>query len=337
MQRDHLPFLPLPLRLWPLGLAALALAACATDAAPDPHPAAQCTAAPATLRFNHVQMLGTHASYHVAQPVPQSKLWADTHAPLPQQLQDQGVRAFELDLHYVAAQKTFIVANRPGLDAGTTCATLGACLQQLRTWSEAHPCHHALFVLLGNGDDIDADPVADHLPALEAALLQVWPRASLLTPDDVRGTGQDLRSVVTTTGWPALAASRGQLMVALRGSPALSAAYKALHPQLAGAAAFLTGSVADADVAVVSDVEPAAVPDLVQKGYFVHAFPVPDPAAGAAALASGAQVVATDAPVPRSWLGGYALAWPGGSASRCNPVTALASCTAGAVNGTLAP
>ena len=125
-------------------------------------------------------------------------------------------------------------------------------------------------------------------------------------------------------------------MVALRSTPGLAAAYTALHPHLADAPAFLAGAPQAADVAVITDADPAAVKGLVQQGYFVHTFPVPDAAAGAAALASGAQVVATDAPVARGWLGGYSVAWPG-SPSRCNPVTAPASCSAAAVNGVAAP
>ena len=46
-----------------------------------------------------------------------------------------------------------------------------------------------------------------------------------------------------------------------------------------------------------------------------------------AALASGAQFVSTDYPVPNPGFGtGYAVAIPGGMPGRCNPVNAPAGC-----------
>lgn len=318
-------------------LVAAVLVLCACAGTEDPVVTAlteHCPAVPPEVRFDHLQMLGTHASYHVAQAVPRSKRWAATHAPLRLQLEDQGVRAFELDLHYDAANRSFLVANRPGIDEGTTCASLGACLQQLRTWSDAHPCHHALFLLLRTGDDLDPVDVADHLPELDAALLQVWPRDRLLAPDDVRGTDTHLRAAVTTRGWPAVSATRARLLVALAPEPGLTQAYRQLHPGLVGAPAFLSGLPAD-DVVVVSQpvLQAAAVAGFLQQGLLVHAYAPPTQADGAAALASGAHVVTTDAPVPRAWLGNYSLTLPGGAPSRCNPVTAPATCTVAGVNG----
>lgn len=298
---------------------------------------ATCPAPAQGLRLDQIQMLGSHASYHVAQPVPKSKLWAGTHAPLSTQLESQGVRAFDLDVHYVPGTDVFAVANRPGLDGGTTCATLRQCLGALWAWSEANPCHHTLVVRIGNGDDIDPVRVADHVAELDDAIVSAWPRRWLLQPDDVRGEAATLREALQDGGWPALDTTRGRLAVVLSSAPDVGAAYLKLHPRLEGAPAFVTGAPGDDDVAVVFPVglSWAQVRGIVEKRYLVGVFPSPSSADGDAALASGAHVVLTDAPTPRDWLGGYSLSLPGGNPSRCNPVTAPTTCTTGQVNGPL--
>ncbi|MEI8255698.1 MAG: hypothetical protein WCJ30_08510, partial [Deltaproteobacteria bacterium] len=51
------------------------------------------------LRVNHIQAEATHNSYHI-RPTVFGPDWNYTHAPLDAQLEQQGVRGFELDTHY---------------------------------------------------------------------------------------------------------------------------------------------------------------------------------------------------------------------------------------------
>ena len=51
------------------------------------------------LRLHHVQVRGTHNSYHVEPETVIHPSHAYSHAPLDVQLETQGVRTFELDLH----------------------------------------------------------------------------------------------------------------------------------------------------------------------------------------------------------------------------------------------
>lgn len=346
--RSRLPFL---LRTAALSLAAsAALAGCGTatpakaegadtganvdapigsDAAPH-----LCSPFDNTIRVNHLQVLGTHNSYHVAKSPPPLQQWAYSHDPLPVQLQQQGVRAFELDLHHLGSGKPIAVHHIQLLDELTTCATLAECLQQLRTWSDAHPCHHPLFVTLEAKDDLEESMVADHLGELESQILAVWPKDRLVKPDDVRRNHTSVLAGLQAQGWPTLAEARGKLVLILYNNEGLLDNYRKLHPGMQGAVAFVFGPVGDPDIAALLRDNPQAVglPDLAKLGYLLRTFPDPTAADTQAALASGAHIISTDHPVEKPDLPGYFLQLPGGAPSRCNPVVALPGCTTAAVN-----
>lgn len=296
---------------------------------------AACSAIDDALRLHQIQMLGTHNSYHVAKDKP---IFADlnyTHQPLDVQLNAQGVRAFELDLHHIAANKPIVVEHIEGIDDVSSCPNLGACLQILKTWSDAHPCHHALVVLLEPKDELETSAITEHLPQVETEILAVWPRSRLVTPDDVRGSAADVKTGVNQQGWPTMSATRGKLVLVLYDKNELGIAYRKLHPKLKDAVAFVFGEPEDADTATVlrdNPLKSADIAALVQKGYLIRTFPEGNLAEGQAAVASGAQVVSTDFPIDRAWAPGYALHLPGGQPSRCNPVLSLPNCTTDAVN-----
>lgn len=308
--------------------------AAGADASWTPRPGA-CSPVDGELRVNHVQMLGTHNSYHVAKQPSISQLWNYTHDPLTVQLDQQGVRAFELDLHHTGGDAPIAVYHIPQLDDGTSCATLGACLQALKVWSDAHPCHHPLVVTMENKDDLNESQIVDHLPQLDQEVLAVWPRSRLVTPDDLRGTAPDLKTALGQQGWPTLQATRGKLLVVLYDKQGLGKRYRQLHPQLKQAVAFVFGDPGDPDTAAVLRDDPTdpQIGPLVEAGYLVRTFPSPTAAESKAAVESGATVVSTDHPVPKPRLPDFALQLPDGQPSRCNPLTAPPTCTVAAVNG----
>lgn len=318
------------------GIAGVCVTACAAPpAAVGADASTACSPVDDELRLHQIQMLGTHNSYHVAKDKP---IFADlnyTHQPLDVQLNTQGVRAFELDLHHIAADKPIVVEHIEGIDDSSNCPNLGACLQLLKTWSDAHPCHHALVVLFEPKDELETSAITDHLPQLESEVLAVWPRSRLVTPDDVRGDAVDIKTAVNQHGWPTMAATRGKLVLILYDKNNLGLTYRKLHPKLKDAVAFVFGEPEDTDTATVLRDNPLKSPDiamLVQKGYLIRTFPEGNSAEGLAAIASGAQVVSTDFPIDRAWAPGYALHLPGGQPSRCNPVLSLPNCTTQAVN-----
>lgn len=312
-----------------IALALAVLAGCASDRVDDggggPAPAYRLDG---TLRLNQIQVLGTHNSYHVA-PAPGPALTPErdiTQAPLRVQLEQKSVRQIELDVHAGAGGPLAVFHLRG--DEGTTCASLVQCLTEVRQWSEANRGHLPVFVLIEPKHEIGAlvDPLA-----VEAEVRSVFRPDQLLTPDDVQGTAPSLRQAVQDVGWPLLGATRNKVVVVLTEDVLLRAAYTAGETSLSGRAMFVYAPPTSPIGAVASvpdaRLEGARLAGLLRAGYIVRTRAddsgvearANDPSRASAALASGAQLVSTDFPVPAP--SGYAVVAPGNPA-RCNPVTA---------------
>ncbi|KAI4655427.1 hypothetical protein J4E93_000139 [Alternaria ventricosa] len=131
------------------------------------------------IRFNHIQVVGTHNSYHrevslAERPVfekyvPSPEDYYYSHAELDNQLEYQSVRSFELDLHsdekgglyyppviWTLSNLTNVttpyngdILKKPGIkvfhvtdfDPDSVCHTFIDCLKQLKSWSDANPRH----------------------------------------------------------------------------------------------------------------------------------------------------------------------------------------------------
>jgi len=279
------------------------------------------------LHFNDIQMEGTHNSYHIETTGGIIPAWAYTHRPLDVQLTMQGARQFELDIHYTGPS-SFAVHHVPP-DVGTTCASLTECLGIMKTWSDAHPRHAPLVVLIEQKDEFDVMKISGHYDELDATLLSVWPRERIITPDEVRGQRATLREAVTTDGWPTLGKSRGRILFAFIGD---STEYMQGHPNLENRVVFPRATVSDAFAAFVlmdnAQGSEAQITEAVRQGFIVRTRYngeelrlVPDVLN--AAHRGGAHCLSGDFPAD--------FAITGGTPSRCNPVRAPASCTAAAV------
>ena len=159
-----------------------------TTAAPSTD--APTTEAPTTtepvepLAINHVQVIGSHNSFHlkpqdvafeaIAAVSPElAESIEYSHRPLSEQLEQFGIRQFELDVF--ADPDGGLYANRaanavigldplapepelqlPGykvlhtqdFDYETTCLTLVACLSEIESWSIANPDHLPIMVMI---------------------------------------------------------------------------------------------------------------------------------------------------------------------------------------------
>lgn len=320
--------------------------------APDDAPSSACPAAlgtpapratpPAygplddTLRVHHLQALGTHNSYHLrpAIPIPD---WDYAHAPLDEQLGQQGVRAVELDLHWTDDCRRFLVRHIPGVDGLTTCLHFTDCLATMRRWSDANPSHHPLFIHLEPKGEWPDAAVEERLTAMEREILSVFPRELVITPDEVRGASPTLAEAVRTRGWPTLRATRGRVLFYIDRTDNLRDVYTHGGRDLAGRLAFVDSAATDpfAGVLVLNNARSPDVPAAVRQNFLVRVFAwsAGDPRDDAqvqAAFDSGAHIVSTDFPamsaaVPRP------VQVPGGAPSRCNPLTAPTGCTADAV------
>ncbi len=176
-----------------------------TEAAPDPL---------AAVRMNEVQGLGSHNSYHL-RPAPEvlagiaalagEQTAADLdyeHRPLTEQLDEFGIRQFEIDVYADPEGGRF--ANRPAaelvglpvasgepvlddpgfkvlhsvdIDFRSTCLTFVACLTEIETWSTANPDHEPIMIMV----EAKQQSLAD---STEGVL-------------DVSGLGVDLTEVLT--------------------------------------------------------------------------------------------------------------------------------------------
>jgi hypothetical protein len=316
-------------------------------------------AADVDVRLNEMQVIGSHNSYHVENPAvaPFADPLAYTHAPLVDQFTSQGVRQIELDIFADPAGTLwrpigvtgFKVLHIEQIDEGATCETLIACLTQLKSWSDTYPEHMPIAVLLeakdgitpgleGPPNPVDIGPA--ELDALDAELRSVFAEDRMITPDDIRGSHATLEQAVLSDGWPLIDGVRGQVIFLLDNK---RDAYRVGHPSLEGRVAFTPSTPGQPDAAFVKRNDPlganvAQIQALVEAGYVVRSRadePVfhaqnNDTTMRDAALASGAQWVSTDFPVPgmaARWNGSpYVAQIPGGTPARCNPVNAPPGC-----------
>jgi hypothetical protein len=290
------------------------------------------------LRLNHIQVLGSHNSFHVRPQRAAVEPWQYTHLPLDQQFETQGVRQIELDVFAdpngglyanptsgrgegfdVPALRApgFKVLHVQDLDFRSTCWTFIECLTTVKQWSDANPGHVPLMILIEAKDDelpFLTKPVpigAAELDELETEILSVFPVSRIITPDEVRGSRATLEEAVTTDGWPTLGECRGRVLFALDNGGRVKAAYLDGHPSLAGRLLFTDSSPGEPEAAFVKRNDPLGsneeqIRDLVAAGFIVRTRADADTAEARTgntqprdtAIASAAQFVSTDFPAP---------------------------------------
>lgn len=257
----------------------------------------------------------------------------------------------ELDL---PGLKVFHVAQ---IDQKTNCYSLVSCLTEIRDWSDAHPGHAPLTVMIEIKDE-DPFGTAPGLPlwvaadydALDAEILSVFPLERIVTPDLVQGSAATLKEAILLNGWPTLAQARGKVLFTNCACLTDRHATDYLQPDgsLAGRVMFpnMASGVSDADTVpdtaaffVFDDVagNEALITALVDRGYLVRTRADENMQEAASddvtrrdlAFASGAQFVSTDfiAPDP-VFSATYSVSVPGGTPARCNPVSAPGTCVA---------
>jgi hypothetical protein len=347
-------------------LAALvvALVAASCSSGPSDRSATTTSRSAPAIRLNQIQVIGSHNSYHVEPPperlrgfiqaVPSAIELAYTHEPLAEQFSSQGVRQIELDVFADPDGTLWRPLGTPGfkvfhieqVDEGSRCETFVSCLEQVKAWSDAHPAHVPIAILLEVKDSVDfpnpPNPVPigpAELDALDAEIRSVFAPDELITPDDVRGEHATLEEAVLAGGWPLLDEVRGRVIFLLDNK---RDEYVEGHPSLQGRVAFTPSEPGQPDAAFIKRNDPtgtnlAGIQQLVRAGYVVRTradSPVTTPSSGdrsqlEAALASGAQWVSTDYPLPgmaARWGSDYFAAIPGGEPARCNPVNAPPGC-----------
>ncbi len=267
------------------------------------------------LSVAQLQAEGTHNSYHIAIEggIPQ---FAYSHAPLSEQLAEQGVRQFELDVNYVDG--VFEVFHAALIDDRSTCPLLSDCLAQIRHFTDANPGHHPLMVHIEPKDPVSALDLDVYYDDLEDAL------ASGIGADRIVDPGE-----VGANGWPTLGESRGKVIfVLLDGGD-----HRDFYAERGGTL-FLEGNPGDGAMVARRD-DPYNVDSIreaLDAGMLVRTRADTDGEEARngdysrfeAALASGAQFISTDFPAPTDL--DYFIEIPDGHPSRCNPITAPEEC-----------
>jgi hypothetical protein len=302
------------------------------------------------------------------------------HAPLPEQF-DKGARSIELDLYADPDGGRFVRRNAmavtdqpveapeperaellkpgtkvlhvPDFDFGTTCVSLRLALTQVKTWSDAHPRHLPLFILLETKDETlrgkvplpgltEAAPWnAKACDALDAGIREVFGGNAadrVFTPARLRGNHPTLEAAARGGQWPEVEKMRGRVLFVMEGVAVDT--YAKDHPSLEGRMCFIYGRPGRPETAflLMNDAarQQETIARRVREGYIVRtradsgttAARTGDTKRRDAALASGAQIISTDymQPDPRGgkeagWTT-YHVSFPEGGTAGINPVTA---------------
>jgi hypothetical protein len=163
------------------------------------------------LTLDQLTMRCTHNSYHQVPARPLFEEHNYSHAPLIDQAEHLGIRAFELDVQPIAGLP---VQHIPGIDPETSCHTLHECLSQLAHWSEARPGHHLMVVWIEIKDEIGARKLRDY-DSIDDTIRAVFPPARLYTPDDLLRGHPTLHDSLAALGWPTLGETRDRFMFAM--------------------------------------------------------------------------------------------------------------------------
>lgn len=331
--------------------------------------------AASSLGMTDLQAIGTHNSYKIAIPPAELKMIASRsepaaraldygHLPLKDQL-DLGMRQLEIDVLYdpdggrysrpalprlsgVAYDATgmdkpgYKVLHMPDADVRSHCATFVLCLTQIKAWSDTHPNHVPILIMMnakdgkstvdGGADAISYDAAA--FDALDAEIRAVFGPDKLITPDMVRGNHKTLREGVLAGGWPKLNTARGKVFFALDEGPAKVAVYMRGHTSLEGLPVFVNSVNEAADHAAYFTLNDPLkqfdrIKAAVKAGFIVRTRAdaetvearTNDLSRLEAALKSGAHYISTDYPTARVEFSPYKVALPDGAAARTNPVT----------------
>ena len=342
----------------------------------------------ANVAINQLQSMGTHNSYKeqipevemalIRERSPDAAITLDyAHRSFAEQL-DKGARQIELDpsddpqgglfatplARKLLTEKgvtppdyDLAVMSRPGIkvirvsdiDYRSHCLLFTDCLKQIKAWSDAHPTHTPILMMINpKSSGISWPGAAKVLPwgkeafdRMDAEIRSVFSANQLITPDQVRGAHATLREAVTTTGWPKLGDARGKLIFTIDLSAEANKPYADGHPSLRGRVAFMTTFPDAPEAAYFTMNEPeqqqAEIQSLVKQGFLIRTRADADTKearAGTttrreAALASGAQYISTDYLWPDDRFGtGYTATLPDAAITRCNPVLTAPGCDA---------
>lgn len=259
--------------------------------------------------LTELQMIASHNSYAtqpnaiqnlvlgIAKPGEPAKL-AYSHPTLWEQF-DEGVRSIELDLR-VHRDGKLRLTHVPILANGSTAPKFDLALDEIKQWSDAHPGHLPIIVLIEFKDDYNfLDP-----------RLAGWSTENLALVDEALTDrlGETLLMPSDLTSWPTVEQTRDTVIVVMHPSSEVEALYE-LRPaedraMLVGQSDAASADRSGAQFVVHNEPDVEAIRELVAAGVLVRtradADLATEPAERDAAFASGAQIISTDFWVPHA-------------------------------------
>ena len=293
------------------------------------------------------------------------------HVTLTEQL-NLGVRQLEIDVyhdpaggHYATPYGIQIVSDqglppgppydpnqemrKPGfkvfhvqdIDFRSTCLTFDGCLEEVKKWSDAHPKHIPIFVMVEPKYDIikrenfvrPIDFTSATIDSLDNAVLNIIPRSRIITPDDIRGTYATLEQAAKAKNWPPLGRARGKFIFVYGVKGSKLDLYIDGHPSLSGRVIFANVEEGHPEAAFCMFNNPIRdgqrIQRLVKQGYMIRTRSDSgtkearsgDISKFQAALKSGAQVISTDYyQEDKRFKTGFQIKIPTGTVAQFNPI-----------------
>ncbi|UPT66600.1 MAG: phosphatidylinositol-specific phospholipase C1-like protein [Sphingobacteriales bacterium JAD_PAG50586_3] len=352
---------------------------------------AQTSVCDVPLHLNQIQVVGSHNSYRMStdkgvmralkllekiKPLDVREL-DYSHLPLEMQFDSFGIRSIEIDIYndpqggnfykrygnrlaFKSANSKVEELKKPGMkvlhipdiDYNTQFYTFREAMQRVKKWSDLHPGHIPIFILV----ETKGESIGDHVKGVKFTQAVPWDAdacnnidneidevfgknsSQVLRPDDVRGNYATLNEAVTKGYWPMLNSALGKIVFIMEGG-AENLYIQGNNEGLKGRNMFVYSEPGKPECAFIirndSRRNKTVIKELVGKGYMVRTRSdsgttearYGDYSGCKAALGSGAQIVSTDyyRPDPRSankksgWSN-YHVSLPNKAPARINPV-----------------
>lgn len=239
--------------------------------------------------------------------------WDYTHIPLEKQFDNYKIRSIELDIYhdpqggkfYVQKGNSLVglpdtsgipellspgfkILHIPDVDYMTNYYTFKDALIHIENWSDAHPYHFPIFIMI----ELKTESLKDALPAsiftstlpfsknaLDSIDLEIKEifgdgLSKVITPDNIRGKSATINEAIKNGNWPTLGETRGKVCFILMTSTQQANDYMSGHENLTGRTAFIFSTAGNAEAAFLKFDDPVNdfenIKKYVAEGYFIR-------------------------------------------------------------------
>jgi Phosphoinositide phospholipase C, Ca2+-dependent len=235
----------------------------------------------------------------------------------------------------------FKVLHVQDIDFRSNCLTLKKCLQELKSWSDAHRDHEPIFVTMNTKDEIIKRPdftipekfTPETFNELDKVIVENLGLQKLVVPDMVKGKFETLEKAVLNNNWPKRNEAKGKFIFILDEEGEKLGYYIKDHPALKERILFVNAPAGTPEAAIIIMNDPVKdlnkIQELVKKGYIVRTRAdadtkearTNDKSRFLAACKSGAQIISTDYyEKSKLFKSDYIISFDGGKYVRKNPV-----------------